>query len=275
MANRGRTTTILTTHCERPNIVQVRTNGDAVLDEADILGDHIAIMKAPGQLLAVDSPVALKSNLGKGYTIKIVSPVKQRMRGLVAELLVILRAIHPQTRIQSTTADEAVFGLGSQDTQLISRLLEALERERELRDDSFSYECSSASLEEVFLDLNAVALERNLSTKYKDADKDVSVADVLPVTTTAAVTEASQSSTTLDAKALALTSGSRRGTVRDTFSQAGVIVHKRVLVFRRSWILPAIAVLIACLGACIPLFFMKDRVQTCERQTLQATVSRT
>lgn len=224
-------------------------------------------MKAPGQLLALDSPVALKSNLGKGYTIKIVSPDNHQVRALANQLLRPMTAIHPGTIIQSITADEAVFALGSQDTQLISRLLQALERERALHGNSFSYECSSASLEEVFLELNADA-----RTLPEDVVLDEKKTEV-PMTATMVEAEASRSSSTLDGKVLSLTSGRRRGVIRGTISQALVIVHKRVLVLRRSWILPVIAILIACLGACIPLFFMEDRVQTCERQTRQATVS--
>ena len=41
------------------------------LDEADLLADHIAILAAPGKLVASGSPVALKTNLGQGYNIQV------------------------------------------------------------------------------------------------------------------------------------------------------------------------------------------------------------
>jgi ABC-type multidrug transport system ATPase subunit len=42
------------------------------LDEADLLADNIAILAAPGKLVAEGTPVALKSNLGQGYSVQVM-----------------------------------------------------------------------------------------------------------------------------------------------------------------------------------------------------------
>jgi ATP-binding cassette subfamily A (ABC1) protein 3 len=54
------------------------------------------------------------------------------------------------------------------------------------------------------------------------------------------------------------------GTKRNPFMQAMTIFHKRWWVFRRSWISLGLGVLVAICGSCIPLFFLSDRVETCE-----------
>ena len=41
------------------------------LDEADLLGDHVAILAPPGKLVASDHPVALKARLGGGYSVHV------------------------------------------------------------------------------------------------------------------------------------------------------------------------------------------------------------
>jgi ATP-binding cassette subfamily A (ABC1) protein 3 len=45
--------------------------------------------------------------------------------------------------------------------------------------------------------------------------------------------------------------------------QSLTIFYKRLLILRRSWLSPLLAVVIACCGACIPLFYMDGRVSTC------------
>lgn len=47
-------------------------------------------------------------------------------------------------------------------------------------------------------------------------------------------------------------------------SQALTIFYKRVLVARRSWLTPTIAVLVAVCGSCIPLFYLSDRTESCQ-----------
>src|SRR4030088_2098311 len=41
------------------------------LDEADLLADQIVILDAPGKLVAQGTPVALKRELGKGYSLQV------------------------------------------------------------------------------------------------------------------------------------------------------------------------------------------------------------
>ena len=41
------------------------------LDEADLLADHIAILAAPGKVIASGTSVALKRDLGECYLIEV------------------------------------------------------------------------------------------------------------------------------------------------------------------------------------------------------------
>ena len=40
--------------------------------------------------------------------------------------------------------------------------------------------------------------------------------------------------------------------------QSLTLFYKRLLILRRSWLSPLLAVIVACCGACIPLFFMNN-----------------
>ena len=41
------------------------------LDEADLLADNIAVLAAPGKLVANGTPVTLKTSLGEGYSVQV------------------------------------------------------------------------------------------------------------------------------------------------------------------------------------------------------------
>ena len=53
--------------------ILLQTDGHDIqfLDEADLLADHIPILAAPGEVLAEGSRVALKCDLGEGYSVQI------------------------------------------------------------------------------------------------------------------------------------------------------------------------------------------------------------
>jgi len=40
--------------------------------------------------------------------------------------------------------------------------------------------------------------------------------------------------------------------------QSLTLFYKRLLILRHSWLSPLLAVIVACCGACIPLFFMNN-----------------
>jgi len=52
-------------------LLQTDSHDIQFLDEADLLADHIPILAAPGEVLAEGSRVALKCDLGEGYSVQI------------------------------------------------------------------------------------------------------------------------------------------------------------------------------------------------------------
>ncbi|XP_065309368.2 phospholipid-transporting ATPase ABCA3-like isoform X2 [Dermacentor albipictus] len=78
------------------------------LDEADVLGDRIAIM-ANGRIRCTGSSTFLKQRFGTGYRMQINKlPTKCNVPAVVE----LLRKYAPKARVQSDRANEAVFLLG-------------------------------------------------------------------------------------------------------------------------------------------------------------------
>ncbi|KAK4686551.1 hypothetical protein P7C73_g3574, partial [Tremellales sp. Uapishka_1] len=238
IANRGTATIVLTTH---------------YLDEADGLGDMVAILQQPGKLLALDSPVSLKHRLGQGITIS----VDQHAHSL--PLLDVFRKDLPQIQLKHFRGKE-LYLTGSTDLGLIRNLLDRLYLERKA-DQQISYQINSASLQEVFLDINAEPAPEESSTPPKAPPSQVtSISDQ----------DVESKRVSSAESGLMLTSGTRRREPWCTFEDAGIILVKRWLIFRKSFLMPVIAIVIVCCGAGIPLVFIKDRVQTCERVTTES-----
>jgi hypothetical protein len=221
------------------------------LDEADLLADNIAILAAPGKLVAEGSPVTLKSSLGKGYTVSVafssVQAVEKRSNATVLEVLQRIQSVAPNATLSSSTTGSAWFALNAKDVKTVEKVLDLLDREQDSLGIA-SFDVHGASLEDIFLALmkqHGQGLEEpSLSSPpIEDVSerKSDSVHDV--------------------PKILRLTNGRRRRPL----AQALTIFHKRWLIARRSWLTPVLAVVIAVCGSCIPLFFLDKRSQTCER----------
>ena len=97
------------------------------LDEADLLGDHVAILAAPGKLVAYGSPVALKSS-GDGYTVHVALDDSHAGQGqqLLARVRFIAREAEPA--LPSATANIA-FNLKTREASTVSDVLQFLETE--------------------------------------------------------------------------------------------------------------------------------------------------
>ncbi|PIL31168.1 ATP-binding cassette transporter [Ganoderma sinense ZZ0214-1] len=220
------------------------------LDEADLLADTIAVLAAPGKLVAHGTPVALKSTLGEGYTVNVSFTPEEKVKSVRTAEGELLEQIHSIARlayISSSAPNEVSYHLKLKDPSVVRRVLELVENNRE-RHGVANYSVAGTSIEDIFLGL------MHDSARPEDAkDKEV---------------ENGQSSATPSlvhvpppAPALQLTNGRRRS----PFGQALTIFHKRVLIARRSWLTPTLAVLVAVAGSCIPIFFLSNRTnQTCE-----------
>ena len=88
------------------------------LDEADLLADTIAVLAAPGKLVAHGTPVALKSNLGEGYiaNVSFVPDEKEKTSHVAeAELLQQIRTIAPLAYTSSTSPNAVSYHLKLKD----------------------------------------------------------------------------------------------------------------------------------------------------------------
>ncbi|KZT02088.1 P-loop containing nucleoside triphosphate hydrolase protein [Laetiporus sulphureus 93-53] len=214
------------------------------LDEADLLADTIAVLAAPGRLVAQGTPVALKSEFGEGYTVQVSSNVaepSEKMSINSAELLDHVRRLAPSAYITSSSPNEVSYHLKAKDPEVVHRVLELLEVEREA-DRVGSYSVQSTSIEDIFLGL----MHSNVDSQSEKAEKGSET--LLPV-----LSNGSQ-------PPLELTNGRKRSPL----GQAFTIFHKRLLVAKRSWLTPLLLVLVAVAGSCVPLFFISGRpAQTC------------
>lgn len=117
------------------------------MDEADVLGDRIAIM-AEGQLRTVGSSFFLKKKFGTGYRLICV-----KEPACDANLILdMLKQYAPDTIMESDVQREAIFIISEEHFPTFEHIFKRLEDNAEkLRVSSFG--CNLSTLEEVFLKL--------------------------------------------------------------------------------------------------------------------------
>ena len=213
------------------------------LDEADLLADHIAILAAPGKLIANGSPISLKCDLGEGYSVQVTfNPSNSTERDWVGpptELLHQIHTIAPSSHVSVSSPLQASYHLKSRDAVTVEKVLQLLDT----KTDSFniaSYDVLSTSIEDIFLDLMSKCEQpEELEKVTHDNSTSLSVKPEPAVLQLA------------DSRSIS------------PFRQAFTILHKRVLIARRSWLTPLLTVLIAVAGSTIPLVFISGRTQSC------------
>ncbi|KAF8064417.1 hypothetical protein FPV67DRAFT_1608821 [Lyophyllum atratum] len=208
------------------------------LDEADLLADEIVVLGSHGKLIAEGSPVALKSNLGEGYTIQVTfSPHATDLYTLQHDLLAKIRRFAPEVYVTSSSSPKIFYHLKTKDLVVVGNILQIIEAQQV---DLCINTCdvSGTSIEEIFLDL--MDGEKRLKDGGEEDHSDVPLpsptAIILP-----------------------------RGRSRTPWAQALTIFHKRLLVLRRSWITPALAFVIVIILAYFPLYFQLGSIPSCVR----------
>ncbi|TRM70462.1 P-loop containing nucleoside triphosphate hydrolase protein [Schizophyllum amplum] len=178
------------------------------LDEADLLADEIAILAAPGKLVANGPPVALKQQLGEGYAIHTTFDIDATHHGEGKAAIADDGGWDEVTPEATLTRSQrySAYRLHTKDITLVELVVRMLDERREALHVA-SYDIHATSIEEIFLDL---------MTREQEGEPR-SCRAVSPL------------------------------------RQAVTIFRKRLLIARRSWLTPALAILVAILASIIPL----------------------
>ncbi|KAF9471023.1 P-loop containing nucleoside triphosphate hydrolase protein [Pholiota conissans] len=224
------------------------------LDEADLLADHIAILAAPGKVVASGSPVALKSQLGEGYSVQVtfgsllVGSEAEKLFGystLSYDFLHAIRMIVPDAYATKPSPSISVYHLKTRDSHIVGQVLNLLE-EAEQQGRIKSYDILGTTIEDIFLDL--MEKEQSTGKKHVKSHSASSSLDNL-------------SSVSLDKPTPMMDLPNGKGV--SPYRQAFTIFHKRMLIVRRAWLTPLLTVLIAVTGSTIPLTFTTGLHQLC------------
>lgn len=125
------------------------------MDEADILGDRIAIMNE-GELQTVGSSFFLKKRFGSGYKLICVKDQGCKPN----EILRVLSEFAPNVKIESDAQTEAVFIITEDHLPKFQNMFKKIEdKSKELKISSFG--CSLTTLEEVFIKVGSNASKSN------------------------------------------------------------------------------------------------------------------
>lgn len=220
------------------------------LDEADLLADHIAILAVPGKVVASGPPVALKRDLGEGYSIQVTftSPVDSEKldTSLRHELLLNIKTIAPQTYVTTPAPYQVCYHLKAKDTEAVRRVLGLLDDETN-RHAIASYDILGTTIEDIFLDL----MSKN---ETPDDSERLSEGAISP--------HLEDKSAMMDLPT---------GRPVSPFRQALTIFYKRTLILKRSWLIPLLTVIIGVAGATIPLVFLKRETASCSVRFRNAT----
>ena len=133
------------------------------MEEADVLGDVIAIMAA-GRLKAHGSSLFLKSRYGRGYQIQIITKPEdtERAEALVEKQL-------PGSEILASSAGNLAISLGQRLSKNVPAFFRDLEH-GELKAIVEEWSLSNTTLEEVFLRLCVQNTELNQGGIGSDSD---------------------------------------------------------------------------------------------------------
>lgn len=210
-------------------------------------------MAAPGKVVASGSPVALKRDLGEGYSVQVtfgslLLSDEEKIYGYSSasyDLFHSIRMIAPDTYVTKPSPTASVYHLKTRDSRIVGDVLYMLEQE-ELQERIQCYNILATTIEDIFLDL----MNKEQPAKHEHV-KSLSASSSLD----------NLSSMTLVKSAPFMQLPSGKGV--NPYRQAFTIFHKRMLIARRGWLTPFLAILIAVTGATIPLTFTTGLDQRC------------
>ncbi|XP_066497951.1 phospholipid-transporting ATPase ABCA3 [Hoplias malabaricus] len=205
------------------------------MDEADLLGDRIAIM-AGGELQCCGSPLFLKNKYGAGYHMVIVKDALCN----VSEITRLVQLYVPNATLESSAGAELSYILPKESTSQFELLFAELEMNREELGIA-SYGASVTTMEEVFLrvgklvdsslDIQAIQLPA-LQYQHERRSHDWTVDDASSTSGLTDVTDFTDSGTLIseDCSSIKLNTG-----VKLYMQQFYAMFLKRALYSWRNW----------------------------------------
>lgn len=221
----------------------------------------------------------MKHDLGRGFTIAIEGKSHARRRAA--------KTIQEEVTglIVSESARKTYIGMGPgiNDIGKLQGLVDRLQHQIRLQneDADIMFQINSSTLEDVFLDLNTdtpssqstptqTVIEPQVETKSDDITS-ASQRTVAAVPISYDDEKDAEAPSALS-ETFVLHAGRKPSPLLAIPVDAFTIFRKRLIVLRRSWLLPLISILVAICATCIPLFFLAGRNQTCDLITRQRTV---
>lgn len=114
------------------------------MEEADVLGDQIAIMDH-GSIICYGTPMFLKRQYGAGYHITVSSS----NASMFSHIIQFVKSKIPSAVVSKETEDSIVFDIGSSNTECFPEVFESLESKEEFHITRIGVNCTS--MEDVFL----------------------------------------------------------------------------------------------------------------------------
>jgi ATP-binding cassette, subfamily A (ABC1), member 3 len=169
------------------------------------------------------------------------------------KLLRQIQDIAPDATLASTSHNGSAYSLNSKDSNIVGQVLETMQAQKSQL-GIVSYEIHGTAIEDIFLDL--MSAEAGIESVETPDKIELQGSDALAGTGQP------------DDRGLNLTSGRKQSPL----AQSLTIFYKRWLITRRSWLSSLLTVLIPVAGACIPLFFMNNRSQSCKTKFTPAPI---
>ena len=124
------------------------------MDEADFLGDRIAIM-SKGSLKCCGSPLYLKTKYGNGYNLVLTKSKNDEAYNTDSttqsnKIIDLVKSLVPNTQLNSNINSEISFVLPTEETSKFSKLFECLEKQKESL-GIINVGISITTIEDVFL----------------------------------------------------------------------------------------------------------------------------
>ncbi|XP_035912164.1 ATP-binding cassette sub-family A member 3-like [Anopheles stephensi] len=199
------------------------------MDEADVLGDRIAVM-CDGELRAVGTPFFLKKRFGAGYRLVCVKRPDCQPETVVK----LLRRYVPDVAIESDIGTELSLRLREQHRAMFQPALEELEQKIDQCGIS-GYGIALSTLEEVFMRLGSD--EAGTSEQLRHATNGVNASDKKHLTNGTHTAAAPPSITITET--YELQTGARL-----LCSQINAMLSKKYLSFVRSWKISILQILL-------------------------------